>query len=47
MRAERTVIGMRRVSCVANFEGRSAVEHKAMMKTCDKKKREKRIGRST
>jgi hypothetical protein len=38
--SERTVIGTRRLSCVASFEGRFVVEHEAMMKTrdLDKKK---------
>ena len=31
VRAERTVIGTRRLSCVASFEGRFVVEHEAMM----------------
>ena len=33
------MIRMRRLSCVASFEGRFVVEHEAMMRTRDKKKK--------
>ena len=45
MRAERSVIGTRRSSCVCKLEGRFVVEHEAVMRTRDKKreKKERRI----
>ena len=39
---ERSVIGTRRSSCVCKLEGRFVVEHEAVMKTRDKKKRKER-----
>ena len=44
MRAERSVIGTRRSSCVCRLEGRFVVEHEAVMRTRDKKKRKERAG---
>ena len=38
MRAERSVIGKRRLSCVCKLEGRFVVEHKAVMREKEKKK---------
>ena len=37
MKAERSVIGTRRSSCVCKLEGRFVVEHEAVMRTRDKR----------
>ena len=39
VRAERSVIGTRSSSCVCKLEGRFVVDHEAVMRTRDKKKR--------
>ena len=44
VRAERSVIGTRRSSCICKLEGRFVVEHEVVMRTRDKKrKKERRI----
>ena len=43
MRAERSVIGTRRSFCVCKLEGRFVVEHEAVMRTRDKKRKKRGI----
>ena len=43
VKAERSVIGTRRSSCVCKLEGRFVVEHEAVMRTRDKKRQERRM----
>ena len=42
MRAERSMIGTHRSSCICKLEGRFVVEHEAVMRTREKERKEKK-----